>query len=105
MEISKVGDLLPYRKSLQELWEREEFQPVLAYLSRVRQEAYEAMCALNLLDSDEVIAAKTRIQVTQLKSFNSVLQLPQVLKEIEDRNERVASKLEQYQASQERGEL
>ena len=105
MEITKVADLIPHRKFLQELWAREEFQPVLAYLSRMRQEAYEALCAINLQDSSEEIAAKTRVYVTQLKAFNSTLQLPQVLKEIEDRNERAASKMEQYQASQERGEL
>jgi hypothetical protein len=71
----------------------------------VKQEAYEAICAINLYDSSEEIAAKIRVYLTQLKAFNSALQLPQVLKEIEDRNERVASKMEQYQASQERGEL
>jgi len=105
MEINKVADLIPHRKFLQELWAREEFQPVLAYLSRMRQEAFDSFVAIDFTKPAEEVKTLAAMYVMQLKSFSTMAQLPNLLKQLEYTDEERAAKVVAMKNSQEGGEL
>ena len=101
MEIKQVKDLVPYRASLRELWAREEFQPVLAWLSSLRQEAFENIGAIDFKEPAESVKTKAAIEVQRLKDFSTMLYLPTQLEAIVQQEERIKDKMQKYQASQE----
>ena len=105
MEINKVGDLIPYHKSLKELWDKEEFQPVLGLLSSLKEEAIVGLRVLDLKLSAEEVKTHAAILKTQLNLANMFLQLPAVVKEVEQNIEAQKNKVVAFKNSQEGGEL
>ena len=84
MEINKVGDLIPYRLSLKELWVKEEFQPVLGLLNSLKEEAILEFRMLELSENAEEVKTHVAILKTQLNIAGMFLQLPTVIKEAEE---------------------
>ena len=105
MEINKVGDLIPYRQLLKELWGREEFQPVLGLLNSLKQEAIDGVRILNLQKSAEEVKTHIAILKTQLNLANMLLQLPEVVEEIEENIEAQSRKVTTFKSSQEGSNL
>ena len=104
MEIKTVGELIPYRASLKELWGKEEFQPVLALLNSLKQEAIDGVRALEI---KEGFATGVRISSlkTQLNLANLFVNLPDVIKDVEDNQERIGQKIAQMKKAQEGAEV
>lgn len=77
---------------------------MLALLSSMKE---EAVMGVRALDIQEGFATSVRVATlkTQLNLTNMLLSLPEVIKEVEDRNERIAAKMVQMKDSQERGEI
>jgi hypothetical protein len=102
MEIKTVGDLIPYRASLKELWGREEFQPVVALFSSMRDEAIMGVRTLGIIGATphDVIATASQLK-TQLNLTNMLLELPAVIKEMEDRLAQVEMKKGRMREAQE----
>lgn len=78
---------------------------MLAYLSRMRQESYDSLCAIDLREPAEAVKTKTMQYVTQLKLCTTIMSLPQVLKMIEEQSKEVDKKVVQMKNSQEGGEI
>ena len=97
MEINKVGDLIPYLKSLQELWGKEEFQPVLALFKGLHQEQVGAVQSIKLDNKSEDIKAEVAVLKSRLNLLSLFYNLPEnVRKAKEDFESRavVGDKLE-----------
>jgi len=77
-------DLVKYRESLQELWQEERFRPVLAYLSMCRQGAYEKICGIDFSKPAEDVKIQTANGVQLLQTYTSLLELPSMLKSLEE---------------------
>jgi hypothetical protein len=106
MEIKQMGDLIPYHKSLQELWDKEEFQPVLAFLSSLRQEALDSFRTANLYQySAEHVKTKISSDKTQYNLANMLMYLPDVIKEAKELILKRTTKFEAFEQSQETGEI
>ena len=84
MEIKTVADLIPYRQSLQELWLKEEFQPVIQLLSSLRQEAISKIESMPVNLEASTAKAGASIISTELKFTGLLLNLPTRLKELEE---------------------
>lgn len=78
---------------------------MLAYLSRMRQEAYDSLCAIDLKEPAEAMKTRTVQYVTQLKLCTTIMSLPQVLRMIEEQSEQLDKKVIQMKNSQEGGEI
>jgi hypothetical protein len=84
---------------------REEFQPVLAYLSRMRQEAFDSLVAIDLTKPAEEVKTQTAVYIMQLKCYSNIQLLPELLKQLEYTDAQRAAKVVQMKSSQEGGEL
>ena len=84
MPIKQVKDLIPYHKSLKELWDREEFQPVKELLTAWKNEAITNVLNLQA-DGDEkhTIAQLAKYQ-SQATLAYQLLVLPDVIKQVEN---------------------
>ena len=78
---------------------------MLAYLSRMRQEAFDSFVAIDFTKPAEEVKTLAAMYVMQLKSFSTVAQLPNLLKQFEYTNEERAAKVVAMKNSQEGGEL
>lgn len=85
-ELPKEGltleGLVKYRSSLTELWEQENFQPVRFYLAALYREAVEALVYKHFTDQKDLVAIAEHAAVAKLA--NSLFNLPDMLKQIED---------------------
>src|ERR1700735_836422 len=71
-EIKGIADLVPYHKSLKELWAREEFQPVLGLLASLRADAEMEVKRANIerpAEDCKAALAMIRIKLNLLDSF------------------------------------
>ncbi len=84
---------------------REEFQPVLAYLSRMRQEAFDSLVAIDLTKPAEEVKTQAAVYIMQLKCYSNIQLLPEHLKQLEYADVQRAAKVIQMKSSQEGGEL
>lgn len=105
MEIRQVGDLIPYRSSLKDLWDKEEFQPVLKLLSSMKEESVLGVRALNLTEDAETVKTKVAVLKTQLNFANMMLELPAVIKETEEQIERNKVQKHRIANAQEKGDI
>jgi hypothetical protein len=105
MEIKTVADLIPYRPSLQELWLKEEFQPVLILLARLRQEAISKI--ENMPPNLEASTAKAGASIisTELRFTGLLLNLPTRLKELEEQIKQKEQSVLKMKHSQEGGNV
>jgi hypothetical protein len=105
MEINKLEDLIPYQRSLAALWDREEFQPVLGLLNRLKEEAISwARFDATAVEAENVKAASTRIS-TQLRIVELFIELPERLTNLAKTAEQNKTKLVQMKNTVEGGEL
>jgi gas vesicle protein len=105
MEINKIEDLTPYRVALQELWLKEEFQPVMGLLNSLKEEALSwARYDTTKESADTVKAISTKIS-TQLRVVETLLELPQRLRTLEEQLQHQGSQKLKMERSQERGEV
>lgn len=105
MEIKTVGDLIPYRQSLLELWGKEEFQPVLSLLSSLKEEGVTFLRTTKVDAPEAELRARVATIKTQINLAGMFLELPAVVKEVEEQLERNANKLTQIKEAQEGGEI
>ena len=101
MEINKVGDLIPYHKSLVELWTKEEFLPVLNLLCSLRDEASQEFKSF---DFSKPLAQLAIIQ-TKLKIFGMLVELPKTIELISQGIEAQQKQRDAYIKAQEGGNL
>jgi hypothetical protein len=106
MKITKIGDLIPHRQSLQELWGKEEFQLVLGLLLVLKQEAVDSFASARLIDvsAENVKTASARLQ-TQYNLASLLLELPTRLKVLEEQKEQREQANTKMSQAQEGGEL
>jgi gas vesicle protein len=105
MEINKIEDLIPYRVALQELWLKEEFQPVMELLNSLKEEALSwARYDTTKESADTVKAISTRIS-TQLRVTEILLELPQRLRTLEEQLKHQEDQTLKMRRSQEGGEV
>ena len=105
MEINKIEDLIPYRVSLQELWLKEEFQPVVEMLKNLQREAFNwARFDTTKLSAEEVKALSVRIS-TQLRVTEVFLELPQRLRALDEQQKYQEASVLKMRQSQEGGEI
>ena len=105
MEIKQVGDLIPYHKSLQELWDKEEFQPVLAFLSSIRDEALTEFRSADSKSKERILRATFATTKTQFNLAAMLLELPKVVKFAKDQIEQQGKAKLRFVESQETGEI
>ena len=105
MEINKIEDLIPYRVALQELWLKEEFQPVMGLLNSLKEEALSwARYDTTKESADTVKAISTKIS-TQLRVVETLLELPQRLRTLEEQLKHQEDQTLKMRRSQEGGEV
>lgn len=105
MEIKSVADLVAYRQSLKELWGKEEFQPVLAFLSSMKEEGVNGVRAVNLKESAEDVKAVVATLKTQINFAHLLLNLPEAIRLAEEAIEKQDQRKLAYMKSQEGGSL
>jgi hypothetical protein len=71
----------------------------------MRQEAFDNFVAIDFTKPAEEVKTQAAMYVMQLKSFSTMAQLPELLKQLEYTDEQRAAKLVQMKNSQEGGEL
>jgi gas vesicle protein len=105
MEINKIEDLIPYRVALQELWLKEEFQPVMGLLASLKEEALSwARYDTTKESADTVKAISARVS-TQLRVTEILLELPQRLRTLEEQLRHQEAQTLKMRHSQEGGEV
>lgn len=104
MEIKSIKDLIQYRQSLKELWDKEEFQPVLAFLSSMYEEAVDGIRSLNI---QEGFATAVRVATlkNQMNFANLFFKLPEAIKLAEEMQEKAEAQALKFQSSQEGGSI
>jgi hypothetical protein len=80
MEIKTLQELVPYHKSLQELWAKEEFQPVLAFLRGLHQEAVNEIQTFKLTEPAEDVKCDAGVLKTKLQFCALFYNLPSNIK-------------------------
>jgi gas vesicle protein len=91
--------------ALQELWLKEEFQPVMGLLNSLKEEALSwARYDTTKESADTVKAISTKIS-TQLRVVEILLELPQRLRTLEEQLQHQGSQKLKMKRSQERGEV
>ena len=107
MEIKTVGDLIPYRQSLLELWGKEEFQPVLALLCSIKEEAVTSFRILDRLGEEDAVQVKAKLAVarSQYNLAAMLEKLPDVIKETENQIQQTQAKKLAVVQAQEKGEI
>lgn len=105
MEIKQVGDLIPYHKSLQELWAKEEFQPVLLLVKALWDEAITDVRRANLDIPGEDCKANLAVFKTKLNMTNLIFNLPAMVKEAENQIQTNQFKKDRFAKAQEGGLL
>ena|SRR5579862_5645890 len=105
MEIKAVGDLIPYHKSLQELWATEEFQPVLGFLKGLMLEQVEQLQTFSLEQSAEDAKTKITTIKTKMNFINLIHNLPERIKEAAEAIERKGNMKAKFADSQEGGNI
>lgn len=103
MEIKQVGDLIPYHKSLAELWDKEEFQPVLALLSSLYNESVDNLRRLDAAAESKLLRAQFATYKAQLNLANMLLKLPNVIQEAKEQIKAGQSAKLKFVSSQETG--
>lgn len=88
-----------------EVWEREEFQPVLAFLSSLREEAVDGLRTLNLTQNAEQVKTIGAILKTQYNMANMIYELPAYVKEVEAQLAKDEETKARMARSQERGSI
>jgi gas vesicle protein len=105
MKINKIEDLIPYRVALQELWLKEEFQPVMGLLNSLKEEALSwARYDTTKESADTVKAISARVS-TQLRVTEILLELPQRLRALEEQLNHQEVQTLKMKRSQEGGEV
>ena len=105
MEINKVGDLIPYHKSLQELWHKEEFQPVLELIKNLHQDEVNLIQTTNLNEPAEKLAIQLAVMQTRLKVYSFIFNLPAVIQSAKEQLEINVARKSRFEQAQERGEI
>jgi predicted Zn-dependent protease len=105
MEIKTVGDLIPYHKSLQELWHKEEFQPVLELVKSLHQDEVNAIQTANLNEPAERLALQLAVIQVRLKVYNFIFNLPDIIQTAKKQLEVNEIKKSRFGQAQERGEI
>jgi gas vesicle protein len=91
--------------ALQELWLREEFQPVVGLLNSLKEEALSWARYDTTKESAEIVKAiSTRIS-TQLRVAETLLELPQRLRTLEEQLKHQEAQTLKMRHSQEGGEV
>src|SRR5208283_824840 len=80
MQVNKLEDLVPYQRSLLELWGREEFQPVMGLLNRLKEEAISWARYDAVNETAEKVKATSAKISTQLRLVEMLIELPERLK-------------------------
>jgi len=71
----------------------------------MRQEAFDSFVAIDFTKPAEEVKTQAAMYVMQLKSFSTMAQLPELLKQLEYTDERREAKIVQMKNSQEGGKL
>jgi gas vesicle protein len=91
--------------ALQELWLKEEFQPVMELLNSLKQEAISWARYDTTKDSADTVKAISVKISTQLRVVETLLELPQRLRELEKQLEHQEAQTLKMKHSQEGGEV
>jgi hypothetical protein len=105
VEIKTIGDLIPYKQSLRELWAKEEFQPVLSLLKNSYQEQCNAVTGIDLSHASEDVKTEVAVLKTRMIVFILLFDLPGNIQNVEDQLAKNQDKVVKFKASQEGGEL
>ena len=84
MEIKTVGELIPYKASLQELWGQEEFQPVLALLRGMKEEAVMNVRTIQDFDTPDGIKTHALKAKFMLNLTSMLIELPSYIQKAQD---------------------
>ena len=102
MEIKGIADLVPYHKSLKELWAREEFQPVLGLLASLRADAVMEVKRANIerpAEDCKAALAMIRIKLNLLDSFTHLPDEIAAAAQLKEHQEQHRDKMVQSQES------
>lgn len=102
MEIKSIADLAQYKVSLRELWDKEEFQPVKMYLKCLYDKAIADVRTLEIQESFSA-AIKVASLKTQMNLTGMLFDLPNVIQQVEDQNDRISKKVTEMKAATEGG--
>ena len=105
MEINRIQDLIPYHKSLVDLWEQEGFQPVRLFLKAMREEALIGFRTLELKEPAETVKTRTAVLRTQYNLANLLLELPKAIKDAEALQEMQEQQKMKFKDAQEGGTI
>lgn len=103
MEINKVGDLIPYKQSLMELWDKVEFLPVRLLCKAWWEESIQEMRALELKMPEPELRAAVSVIKTKLNFAGTLYDLPSVIQQAEQQIKDNEAKKIKFAASQESG--
>lgn len=107
MEISKLEDLIPYKASLKELYQQEEFQILLSFLSSLRKqkeaEIFNSQAALVQSSNgktDSTMRTELAVMIAQRNIAAMIENLPLVVHEVQATLERQKLQAEAFKKSQ-----
>lgn len=105
MEINKLEDLIPYQRSLKELYQQEEFQVLLCFLSSIKAQKEAELFAIQatiVKAASLEVHLKVQECVIQRNMAAMLAELPTVVREVEavlDKQKRHAEAFEKAQRS------
>ena len=100
MEIKEIKDLLPYQESLRALWEVEEFQPLLSFLSNLRKQKEDEFWMTNFTQQEpEQVKAVVMARISELRVLRVISTLPDHLDTVREQLQARAEAIEKMKAA------
>jgi len=103
VEINKLEDLIPYREHLTVLWEHQDFQPALVFLSSLMKEQTEYLIAGETFKNSSDSLIQKAVWAANIRTLRMLISLPSIIKEAEKQIEDVKVQRERLKRSAEQG--
>lgn len=104
MQLNRMEDLIPHKESLKALYQSEEFQILLSFLSSLRgQKENEVWAYQGSVNGKDAVVAKTElaVMISQRNLITMLENLPQAIQMLEDTIEKQKQQAQTFAKSQE----